>query len=73
MTEDTDGGDHTNAVYYEQHWTKQIKVRVYAKRVKPKRYLKKSVHLGDMPVGIVKHLRRLHDKRIHPSHAPLFR
>lgn len=63
----------TNAQYYSAHWTKQIKVRSAAKRLKHKRISKKSVLLGDVSIGTVKHLWRLHHKRKHARKCPLLR
>ena len=73
MSEDDDGGEAMNSVYYSGLWTKQLKLRTAAKRVKHKRSLKKAILLGNVPVGIVEHLWRLHHKRIHARHRPLGR
>lgn len=73
MSEDEDGGESMNAVYYGHLWTKTLKVRSAAKRVKHKRSGKKAVFLGDMLVCAVKHLVGLHHKRIHSRKSPLLR
>lgn len=71
--EEEDGGESSNAQYYGHLWNKQWKLRVSAKRLKPKRVSKKLILLGDMSVGAVKHLLRLHHKRIHTRKRPLLR
>lgn len=71
--EDGDGGESMNAVYYGHLWTKPMKVRSAAKRVKHKRALKKAVFFGNVSVGAVKHLARLLNKRKDPRHTPLLR
>ncbi len=73
MSDDEDGGERTNAEYYSAYWTKPIKPRTAAKRVKPKRVSKKAMGFGDLAVGLVEHLRRLHHKRIHTRKGPLLR
>lgn len=73
MSEDDDGGEAMNSVYYSGLWTKQLKLRTAAKRVKHKRASKKTILLGNVPVGVVKDLRRLLNKRIHARHRPLGR
>lgn len=72
MSEEDDEGD-TNAQYYSHLWTKPIKVRSSPKRVKHKRHSKKVIHIGNVSVSIIKHLRGLHNERIHTTHSPLFR
>lgn len=64
-----DEGD-TNAQYYSHLWTKPIKVRSAAKRVKHKRS-QKAVRLGNLSVCLVEHLRRLHHKRVNARLRPL--
>lgn len=78
--EEEDGGESSNAQYYGHLWNKQWKLRVSAKRLKPKRVSKATprlrqelILLGDMSVGAVKHLLRLHHKRIHTRKRPLLR
>ena len=71
--EEEDGGESSNANYYGHLWNKQWKLRVSAKRLKHKRHSKKLILLGDMSVGAVKHLLRLHHKRIHARNRPLLR
>ena len=82
MDDDDDGGESMNAVYYGHLWTKQIKVRSAAKRLKHKRWSKKTgranllgetVLLGDVQIGTVKHLWRLHHKRKDSPKCPLLR
>lgn len=73
MDDDGDGGEQSNAIYYSWIWTKGMKVRVCAKRVKHKRHSKKVVHLGNVPVSTMKHRFGLHHKGIHTTHRPHLR
>lgn len=42
MSDEEDGGEHTNAEYYARFWTKQIRIRYAPKRVKYKRHQKRG-------------------------------
>ena len=63
--EEEDGGEHTNAVYYERFWTKPRKARGMK--------LEKTMLLRNLTVSLVEDLVRLHDERIHSRHRPLLR
>lgn len=65
--EDEDGGEHTNALYYERFWTKPRKARGVAVR------LEKTVLLRNLTVSLVEDLVRLHHKGVDPRHRPLLR
>ena len=69
----SDSEPDTNDKYYQHLWTKPLKKRTTAKKVKPKRSLKKTIVLGDMLVRSVKDVRRFHNKRIDATHSPLLR
>ena len=71
MSDDEDGGEHTNAQYYSATWTKPKKVRLEPKKAKVNS--KQLVIFCDVLVGTVEHLGRLHDKRKHTSKCPLGR
>ena len=66
-----DGGEHTNAEYYGRVWTKPIKQRTEPKKAKVKS--KEVIHLCDILVGTLKHLRRSHRKGVNSTISPLFR
>lgn len=40
MESDDDGGEHTNAIYYERFWTKPAKIRIEWKGAKVKLILR---------------------------------
>lgn len=71
MNEEEDGGEHTNAIYYERFWSKPPKVRTEAKTAK--RRLEETMLLRNLPVGLVEDLLRFHHKRKHTTHRPLLR
>lgn len=68
MSDDEDGGEHTNAEYYGRVWTKPVKKRLEPKKAKVKS--KEVIHLCDVLVGTVEHLRRLHRKGVNPAVSP---
>ena len=71
MEDENDGGEHTNSEYFKHVWNKPIKVRIEPKKAKMKS--KEVIHLRNVLIGTVEHLRRLHHKRKDTRVTPLVR
>lgn len=73
MSDDEDGGERTNAEYYSRFWTKPMKVRSAAKRVKPKRSGKKVAPLSSSPNVGNRHRRYVELVRKLPTKSAMIR
>jgi hypothetical protein len=64
MSDDEDGGEHTNAEYYGRVWTKPVK-----KRLEPKKAKVKSKEITNVLIATLNHLERMGDRWVYADHS----